>query len=87
MTVAPAGLELAAERIAAASETAFVAAVSGPANLHATVICRDTRALYAFLVREVGALPDVHTVETSPVVRHVKQAGSLLHGARLHDGG
>jgi DNA-binding Lrp family transcriptional regulator len=83
LTVPPSELEAAARRIAAARETAFVAAVSGPANLHATVACRDTGHLYEFLVRELGALPAIHTVETSPIARRVKQAGSIMQGPRL----
>jgi DNA-binding Lrp family transcriptional regulator len=83
LTVPPSELEAAAGRIAAARETAFVAAVSGPANLHATVACRDTGHLYEFLVREIGAIPAIQTIETSPIARRVKQAGSIMQGARL----
>jgi DNA-binding Lrp family transcriptional regulator len=83
LTVAPSELTAVAERIAAARETAFVAAISGTANLHATAVCRSTPDLHDFLVREIGALPAVHTVETSPVARRVKQAGSIMQGARL----
>jgi DNA-binding Lrp family transcriptional regulator len=83
MTVPPSELITSAQRIAEARETAFVAAVSGPANLHATVACRDTEHLYEFIVRELGALPAIHTIETSPIARRVKQAGSIMQGARL----
>ena len=62
-----------------------MAAVSGPANLHATVPCRDAHHLYEFVVGEIGAIPGVQAVETSPVVRRVKQAGSIMHGPRLPD--
>lgn len=70
----------AAKRLAAAPETAFVAAVSGPANLHATVACRDTEHLYDFIIRE---LPAIQTVETSPIERQVKAAGSIIERGRL----
>jgi DNA-binding Lrp family transcriptional regulator len=83
LSVAPSGLVESAERLAAAPESAFVAAVSGPANLHVSVACRGVRHLYEFLVREVGALSAVQTVETSPIVRRVKQAGSIMRGGRL----
>jgi DNA-binding Lrp family transcriptional regulator len=85
LTVSPSKLVAAAERLADARETAFVAAISGPANLHATVACRDTHHLYEFLVNEVGAIPAVQAVETSPMARRVKQAGSIMHGPRLPD--
>jgi DNA-binding Lrp family transcriptional regulator len=81
--VPPSALEGVARQLAAASETAFVAAVSGPANLHATVGCRDVHHLHEFLVREAGALEAIHTVETSPIARRIKQAGSIMEGARL----
>lgn len=85
LTVTPSKLVAAAEQLAEAPETAFVAAVSGPANLHATVACRDTHHLYEFLVNIVGAIPAVQAVETSPMARRVKQAGSIMQGARLPD--
>ncbi len=83
ITVPPSELTAAAERIAAARESAFVAAVSGPANLHATVACRDPRHLHEFVVSEIGALKAIHTVETSLMARRVKQAGSIMMGPRL----
>jgi len=83
ITVPPSELTAAAERIAATRESAFVAAVSGPANLHATVACRDPHHLHEFLVGEIGALKAVHTVETSLMARRVKQAGSIMMGPRL----
>jgi hypothetical protein len=33
----------------------------------------------------VGAIPAVQSVETSPMARRVKQAGSIMRGARLPD--
>jgi DNA-binding Lrp family transcriptional regulator len=83
ITVPPSELTAAAERIAATRESAFVAAVSGPANLHATVACRDTHHLHEFVVRELGSLRAVHTVETSLMERRIKQAGSVMTGPRL----
>jgi DNA-binding Lrp family transcriptional regulator len=83
ITVPPSALTEAAQRIAAARESAFVAAVSGPANLHATVACRDVHHLHRFLVEEVGALQSVHSIETSLMGRRVKQAGSIMSGPRL----
>jgi DNA-binding Lrp family transcriptional regulator len=85
LTVPPSQLVAVAEQLADARESAFVAAVTGSANLHATVACRDTHHLYAFLVNEVGAIPAVQAVETTPMARRVKQAGSIMHGPRLPD--
>jgi len=83
LTIAPAHLVEAAERIAATPESAFVAAISGAQNLYVSVACRDTAALYEFITREVGALPAVSSVETVPIARKVKLAGSTLQGELL----
>lgn len=83
VAVAPAHLVEAAERIAVVPEVAFVAAVSGAHNLHVAVACRSGAALYEFLTREVGGLPGVSAVETVPVARRVKLAGSVMHGELL----
>ena len=82
--VAPADLAHVGESLAREPETAFTAVVTGPANLMVAVICRDTAHLYRFLTERVGSLP-VHTLETSTVLRRVKQAGSLMDGPRLTD--
>ncbi|HEX6340849.1 hypothetical protein [Umezawaea sp.] len=41
-----------------------------------SIVCRDGAHLYRYLTRRFGALPRIHTVETAPVVRTVKRAGS-----------
>ncbi|HEY2716629.1 MAG TPA: AsnC family transcriptional regulator [Solirubrobacterales bacterium] len=83
LAIAPAHLVESAERMASAPESAFVAAVSGAQNLYVSLVCRDTAALYEFITREVGALPAVSSVETVPVARKVKLAGSVMHGDLL----
>jgi DNA-binding Lrp family transcriptional regulator len=83
LTIAPAHLVEAAERMAAAPESAFVAAVSGAQNLYVSLVCRSTAALYEFITSEVGALPAVSSVETVPLARKVKLAGSVMHGDLL----
>jgi DNA-binding Lrp family transcriptional regulator len=83
ISVAPAHLVDAAQRMAAARESAFVAAVSGAQNLHVAVCCRSASALYEFLTREVGALAGVGSVETVPVARRVKLAGIVMEGELL----
>ncbi|MCZ2837212.1 Lrp/AsnC family transcriptional regulator [Modestobacter sp. VKM Ac-2985] len=82
--VAPKDIAHVGESLARAPETGFTAVVTGPANLMVAVTCRDTAHLYRFLTDRVGALP-VRTLETSTVLRRVKQAGSLMDGPRLTD--
>lgn len=83
LAIAPAHLVEAAERMAAAPQSAFVAAISGAQNLYVSLVCRDTAELYEFITREVGTLPAVSSVETVPVARKVKLAGSTLQGELL----
>ncbi|MEA5360817.1 Lrp/AsnC family transcriptional regulator [Amycolatopsis sp., V23-08] len=61
--------------VAAHPEVAFCAATTGPANLLISVICRDDRDLYRYLVERLGALPHLGEVQTAPVIRVVKRAG------------
>ncbi len=62
---------------------AFAAAVSGPSNVHAVAHCRDLDELFEFTSDRVGSLPGLQSMEVSPVLRHLKQAGTLLSGDRL----
>jgi hypothetical protein len=41
-------------------------------------VCRDGDGLYDYIADRVGALPGVTHVETAPITRHVKRAGTLL---------
>lgn len=82
--VAPSDIALVGESLAREPETAFTAVVTGPANLMVSVTCRDTAHLYRFITERVGALP-VRSLETSTVMRRVKQAGSRMDGPRLTD--
>ena len=83
MTVSPSRLDEVGHRVAALPETAYVAAVTGPANLMVSVIARDTDGLYRYVTEQLGALQGVERAEVAPVFRRVKQAGSLVAGARL----
>jgi DNA-binding Lrp family transcriptional regulator len=62
---------------------AFAAAVSGPSNVHAVAHCRDLDELFEFTSDRVGSLAGLQSMEVSPVLRHLKQAGTLLSGDRL----
>lgn len=83
MTTSPAHLDAVGTALAKVSGMNFVAAISGPHNLMASVICRDHRHLYQVITQEIGAIPGVGSLEVSPRMRTVKQAGSMVEGARL----
>ncbi len=72
LTVQPAALVATAEALAGHPEISFVAVTTGPTNLVAHAICRDSVHLYRYLTEQVAGLPGVHTLETAPVLRTVK---------------
>lgn len=72
-TVEPARLAATGQAIAAHDEVSFVAAVSGAANLFATVHCRTPADLYAYLTGTLAATPGITSLETTPVLRRLKQ--------------
>ncbi|MEU6103708.1 Lrp/AsnC family transcriptional regulator [Streptomyces flaveolus] len=73
LKVAPGALQRVGETLSAHPQTDLVAATTGPSNLIATVICRNATELYLYLNHHIGALPDIHSVETAPVIREVKR--------------
>jgi DNA-binding Lrp family transcriptional regulator len=83
LTVPPAQLDRVGRTIIRHPEVPFAAAISGPANLAASLIARDTTDLYRYLTQRIGAITDVHAVEVTPVLRRFKQAGTLMNGPRL----
>jgi DNA-binding Lrp family transcriptional regulator len=83
LTVAPAQLASAGNALADHDEVPFAAAISGPANLVAAVTCRSLEDLYTYVTTKLGALGGVQSVEMSPVLRRIKQAGALMDGDRL----
>lgn len=83
LRVHPSAVKGAGRALAQEPEIAFVAAVSGLHNLHAVAQCRDLDELFELTSDRVGALPGLESMEVSPLVRHVKQAGTLLSGDRL----
>ncbi|WP_375491743.1 Lrp/AsnC family transcriptional regulator [uncultured Jatrophihabitans sp.] len=78
LTVAPADLEPAGQRLSSFAEVVFTGAITGAHNLSVTVVCRDLAALYAFVTEKVSTVDGVHAMEVSPVLRVVKQAGAML---------
>lgn len=83
LTVPPGELERVGEQLGALEQTTFVAAVSGPANLTASLVCRSATELYSLLTDEIGAIEPIRSAEVTPVIRRIKQAGTVLHGTRL----
>jgi DNA-binding Lrp family transcriptional regulator len=73
LSVAPAALSAVGAAMAEHDEVNFVAAVTGPANVFASVHCRDTRQLYAYLSERIGTLEGVLAIEAALVLRHIKQ--------------
>jgi DNA-binding Lrp family transcriptional regulator len=78
LTVSPAHLAEAGEALASHSETSFAVATTGTTNLTAMVNCRDGRDLYRYLTDRVAGLRGVQTLESAPVIRTVKRAGTPL---------
>jgi DNA-binding Lrp family transcriptional regulator len=83
LTLAPGDLDETGHALSLHRETSFAAAITGVANLLAVVTCRDTDDLYRFVTTKVGALPAVQRAEVVPVLRRVKQAGTLVRQGRL----
>ena len=73
LTVAPSALASVGVALAGHSEIVFAAATTGPANVVAVAICRDTAGLYRYLSERIGALDGVRQVETAPILRQIKQ--------------
>jgi DNA-binding Lrp family transcriptional regulator len=83
LRVHPSEVKRAGRALAREPEIAFAAAISGPYNIHAVAHCRNLDELFAFTSDRIGGLPGLQSMEVSPVLRHVKQAGTLLSGDRL----
>ena len=77
LSVEPATLEEAGRALATHPEIPFAAATTGPANLVASAVFRDTRHLYEYLTGELARLPGVTSVETAPIIRTLKRTGSV----------
>jgi DNA-binding Lrp family transcriptional regulator len=76
LTVAPADLDAAGRALAAHPEVPFAAATAGRSNILASVANADAAGLYRYLTTRVATLPGVQAVETAPVIRTVKAAGT-----------
>ncbi|MER7767058.1 Lrp/AsnC family transcriptional regulator [Kitasatospora sp. NPDC096140] len=83
LRVHPSAVKNAGRALAQEPGIAFVAAVSGPWNIHAVAHCRDLDELFEFTSDRIGSLDGLQSMEVSPVLKHVKQAGTRLFGDRL----
>jgi DNA-binding Lrp family transcriptional regulator len=83
LKVHPAAVKSVGRTLAQQPEIGFAAALSGTHSVHAVAAGRDLDHLFEFTSERIGALPGVQDLEISPVLRHVKQAGTLLSGDRL----
>src|SRR4029078_11389295 len=77
LSVEPARLEEVGNALAEHPEIPFAAATTGPTNLVASAVFRDTRHLYEYLTGELAALPGVSSVQTAPVIATFKRTGSV----------
>ncbi|WP_329179094.1 MULTISPECIES: Lrp/AsnC family transcriptional regulator [unclassified Streptomyces] len=82
LEVEPAALAEAGQALAGHAEVAFAAAITGTANVYASVLCRDPRALYRYLTGPVAALPGLRRTETAPIHRTLKGPSPYLDPAR-----
>lgn len=83
MQTSPAHLESVGTALAGIPGMSFVAAITGPHNVMAAVMCRDHRDLYQVITRHIGAVPGIRSLEVSPRMRTVKQAGAMVERNRL----
>ncbi len=83
LRVHPAQVKAVGSELARMPEVGFVAALSGRDNVHASVHSRTLAELFDFASDRVGTLPGVESLEIDPVLRQIKQAGSLVSGDRL----
>nr|WP_030605758.1 Lrp/AsnC family transcriptional regulator [Streptomyces achromogenes] len=73
ITTSPGALDSVGRTLAGHDEVAFASATAGPSQIVATVVVRDTAALYAYLSGPLGRLEGVRHVEATPILRGVKQ--------------
>ena len=83
LSVAPGRLDATCRALTKHVETPFVAAISGRENVVASVTCRTLDELYRYVTERVGPIEGVQSIEVSPVLRRMKQAGTLVDNGRL----
>lgn len=83
LRVHPSAVKTFGRTLARLPEIAFAAAVTGRDNLHAVAHCHNLDELFEFTSDRIGSMPGLQSMEISPLLRHVKQAGTRLAGDRL----
>lgn len=79
LSVPPAELDKVGRGLAEHPEVVFAAATTGRTSLAAIVVCRDTKRFYDYLTSHIGPLGVVRSMETAPMIREVKRAGSIAY--------
>jgi DNA-binding Lrp family transcriptional regulator len=77
LTVSPSRLAAVGAELREHEEIVFAAATTGPTNLQALVVCRDMPDFYRYLSEKLGMLDGVERVESEPLLRNVKQLGTV----------
>jgi DNA-binding Lrp family transcriptional regulator len=77
LSVAPSRVAAVGAALAEHEEVVFAAATTGPTNLQVTAVCPDMPAFYRYLTERLGALDGVERIESAPVLKHVKQLGTV----------
>jgi DNA-binding Lrp family transcriptional regulator len=72
LSVAPADLDATARALAAHTEPAFVAAITGTHNLAAQVLTSGPAALHGYLTGPLADLGAIRAIETTPVLQTLK---------------
>lgn len=83
LTTTPRHLVALGEALAADDEVPFAAALSGPANLTATVTAANLDSTYRFLTQRLAQFDGITGYEVAPQLRRVKQSGALVANGRL----
>jgi DNA-binding Lrp family transcriptional regulator len=83
LEVTPSRVPAVGALVAAHSQTAFVAAVGGSANMVAAIRCRDMAEIYEYVTATLGRVNGVEHVEVSIVSRTIKHARSITDENRL----
>jgi DNA-binding Lrp family transcriptional regulator len=83
VNVSPSRVPTVGTLLAAHRETAFVAAVGGPANMIAAIRCRNVAEMYEYVTGTLGRVNGVEHVEVSTVSRTIKHARSRTDENRL----
>ncbi len=83
LTVEPQHLDAFGTVLGGEDAVTFAAATTGPFNVSAAVALTGVDALYQFVNRIGTVAPGLRQLEVAPVIQRIKQAGSLVDGARL----